>query len=289
MSAEDSSATADEPKSYDEILAQEVSEGLREFERPSVSLFLSAVSAGLDLGFSALVVAAVITLVTGVYGAPLTTLLVANAYTIGFIFVVLGRSELFTEHTTLAVLPVLDRQRSVRDLGRVWGIIYAGNLIGGIVFALFAVTIGPAFDIFDIAALDTIVTPYIKHEIGILFGTAVLAGWLMGLLSWLVSAARDSISRIFFVWLVTFVIGFTHIPHSIVGHIEMFAALITLQDVTLAEYFQFMVVASVGNAIGGTVFVALLKYGHAIGGSDARISAGDEEQRSVSEEYDEDI
>jgi formate/nitrite transporter FocA (FNT family) len=107
MSSEDSSTTLDEPKSYDEILSQEVDEGLREFERSSASLFLSALSAGLDLGFSALIVAAVITLVTGVYGTPLTTLLVANAYTIGFIFVVLGRSELFTEHTSLAVLPVL--------------------------------------------------------------------------------------------------------------------------------------------------------------------------------------
>jgi formate/nitrite transporter FocA (FNT family) len=288
MSSEDQSTTSDEPKSYDEILSQEVNEGLREFERSSVSLFLSAISAGLDLGFSALVVAAVLTLVTGVYGSPLTTLLVANAYTIGFIFVVLGRSELFTEHTSLAVLPVLDRQRSLSDLGRVWGIIYAGNIVGGIVFALFAVTIGPAFGIFDVAALGKIVAPFIEHSVKILFGAAVLAGWLMGLLSWLVSAARDSISRIFFVWLITFVIGFTHVPHSIVGHIEMFAALIAVSGVTLADYLQFMVVASVGNAIGGTVFVALLKYGHAMGGSDARIDADDEEQRSVSDEYDED-
>jgi formate/nitrite transporter FocA (FNT family) len=41
----------------------------------------------------------------------------------GFLFVILGRSELFTEHTTLAVLPVLDGRASLRQLGRLWGLI----------------------------------------------------------------------------------------------------------------------------------------------------------------------
>ena len=54
------------------------------------------------------------TLTEGALAEPVVELLVANMYAVGFIFVVLGRSELFTEQTTLAVLPVLNRPGHAR-------------------------------------------------------------------------------------------------------------------------------------------------------------------------------
>ncbi len=65
-------------------------------------------------------------------------------YAVGFIFVVLGRSELFTEQTTLAVLPVLSRRVSPVRLLRLWGIVYSGNLLGATLFAWLITIIGPA-------------------------------------------------------------------------------------------------------------------------------------------------
>lgn len=265
----------DEPKSYETILSQQIEEALSELNRPVDGLFLSGVSAGLDLGFSLLVVAAMLTLVHGVYDEPLTRLLVANAYTVGFIFVILGRSELFTEHTTLAVLPVLDGQSSVFDLGRLWGVVYAGNVIGGVVFAGVAIAVGPSFGIFELSVLSEVAKPFIEHSAMGLFGGALLAGWLMGLLSWLVGAAQETTSRIFFVWLVTLVIGFAHLPHCIAGNIEMAAAVAAVPDVTLADYGRFLLVATVGNAIGGTIFVALLKYGHVVRGESSEAVTAD--------------
>jgi formate/nitrite transporter FocA (FNT family) len=259
------SQASDAPKAYQDILAQEIREGLRELDRSATSLFLSAVSAGLDLGFSLVAIAAILTLVDG-QSELVQQLLIANAYTVGFVFVILGRSELFTEHTTLAVIPVLDRQRSVAALGRTWGVIYAGNLIGGVIFAGFAAIVGPEFGIFETAVLGEVVAPYVTHSTLGLFGGAILAGWLMGLLSWLVAAMRDSISRIFFVWFITLLIGFTHLPHSIAGQIEM-AAAVFATPIGLGAYGRFLLVATLGNAIGGVVFVALVKYGHVAQGS----------------------
>ncbi|WP_248905344.1 formate/nitrite transporter family protein [Halocatena marina] len=256
---------SDTQKSYNQVLAQEIRAGLREFNRSSSSLFLSAVSAGLDLGFTLIAVAAVATLAHG-QSELVSQLLTANAYTVGFIFVILGRSELFTEHTTLAVLPVLDRQRSIWDLASTWGIIYAGNILGGLIFAGFAVVIGPEFGIFELSVLGKIVAPYTTHSTLGLFGGAVLAGWLMGLLSWLVTAVRDSSGRIFFVWFTTLLIGFTHLPHSIAGHIEMTAAVLAT-PLGIGAYSHFLLVATLGNAIGGVFFVALVKYGHVARGS----------------------
>lgn len=111
--SDQSSSTSDTPKSYNQILAQEIEAGLRELDRSSSSLFLSAVSAGLDLGFSLLAIAALVILADG-QSELVQQLLVANAYTIGFIFVILGRSELFTEHTTLLSFPCwIDSDHSV--------------------------------------------------------------------------------------------------------------------------------------------------------------------------------
>lgn len=257
----------DEPKSYEDILGQQIREGMNELNRPAGGLFLSALSAGLDIGFGPLLMAVMITLSSGQLPEPVTELLLANLYAVGFVFVVMGRSELFTEHTTLAVLPVLDGQASVGSLARLWGIVYVANIIGGMAFAAFAVYVGPSLEVVDVAAFGEIGLALTEHPIGPLTAGAVLAGWLMGLLSWLVAAARDTISRLFFVWIIAASIGIAHLPHSIAGTVEVLMALFSGAGVTPMDYLRFLLAATVGNAVGGAIFVALLKYGHVVRGS----------------------
>jgi formate/nitrite transporter FocA (FNT family) len=133
-----------------DILHIQIRQGLSELNRPSSGLFLSALSAGLDIGFGPLFMAIVLT-VSEVSGSSVLTteLLMANAYAFGFVFVILGRSELFTEHTTLAVLPVLDGRATMSQLGRLWGVVYLGNGVGGAIFAGIIVLIAPALGVAD--------------------------------------------------------------------------------------------------------------------------------------------
>ena len=93
--------------------------------------------------------------------------------------------------------------------------------------------------------------------------SAILAGWLMGLVSWLVTAGRDTISEIVFVWLVTGTIGLAHFHHCIAGSVEVLAAVFAGQGTTLADFGHFLLFSTLGNVIGGVFFVALVKYGHA--------------------------
>lgn len=109
-------------RDYQAILDDEIAAGVRQFGRSRSGLALSSLSAGLDIGFGPLLMVVVLTLFAGRESEPVVRLLVANAYAVGFIFVILGRSELFTEHATLAVLPVLDGKASVSALGRMWGL-----------------------------------------------------------------------------------------------------------------------------------------------------------------------
>jgi len=226
-------------------------------------LFLSAVSAGLDIGFSLFLMGAMRTLIKGQLPPPISALLVANMYAVGFIFVVLGRSELFTEHTTLAVLPVLRGRATLASLGRLWVTIYVGNLMGAAGFALLAAWIGPGLGVISPPAFAEIAEPLIRPGWLMVAASGLLAGWLMGLLSWLVTAARDTFSQIFIVWMITISIGFTHLHHSIVGSVEVLAAVFAGQGVTLADYGRFLLWTTIGNAVGGTVFVALIKHTHA--------------------------
>lgn len=262
---ESSPATQSQAHSED-ILDTQISEGLNELNRESVGLFLSALSAGLDIGFGPLLIAVVVTVSSGQLSPPLMELLMASAYSIGFLFVILGQTELFTEHTTLAVLPVLDRQASVADLGRLWGLVYCGNIVGGTLFALFVIPIAISLGIAEPAAFAEVATKLTDHGVFTLFGAGVLAGWLMGLLSWLVTASSDTIGTVAVIFIVTGAIGFMHLPHSIAGNVEVLGGLVATNEVTLGDYGRFLLTSTAGNVVGGTVFVALLKYGHVVRG-----------------------
>lgn len=256
------------PTSSTDILARQIHAGLNQLERSASGLSLSAFSAGLDIGFGPLFMAVILTLSPASFGDPFKSLLVANAYAIGFVFVVLGRTELFTEHTTLAVLPVLDGRATFRQLFRLWGVVYVGNIVGAIVFAIGLAWLAPEYGIADPHVFAELARPLLNHSDFALFAGAVLAGWLMGLLSWLVGAADSMLARFAVVWLVATVIGLAHLPHAIAGTVEVVAAVFTSAAFTPADYAQFAVFATSGNVVGGTVFVALLKYGHIVRGGE---------------------
>ncbi|MDQ4077324.1 MAG: formate/nitrite transporter family protein [Chloroflexota bacterium] len=243
-----------------QIVEQEMSEGLSEIKRSTPSLFLAGLSAGLDVGFSLLFIAVTMTLVEGQLSDLVIEILIANAYAIGFIFVVMGRSALFTEYTALATLPVLTGRASLSSLARLWGVVYLANLVGGAIFAALAALLGPALGVVDPAIFGEIARGVVGHPWQIILLSGVLAGWLMGLLAWLVAAGRDTISQVVFVWLVAASIGFGHFHHSIVGTIEVLAGIFSAQGITLVDFGHFLLWATVGNAVGGVVFVALIAY-----------------------------
>jgi formate/nitrite transporter FocA (FNT family) len=249
-------------KSYETILEQEIAAGLTELERPAKALLLSGLSAGLDVSLSLLLMAVVHTLTDGVLSKPVSEILVALTYASGFLFVVLGRSELFTEHTTLAVLPVLDRRASLKQLGRLWGLVYVANQAGAAAFAAFLVFLGPRLGIIEPRVFGEIASGLVDHPGWVILLSGVLAGWLMGLLSWLVAASRDTIGQIFIVLLVTTAIGLCHLHHAVVGTAEVLAGVFSGAEATMADFGKFLLWATLGNMLGGFFFVALIKFGH---------------------------
>lgn len=251
------------PKSEFEILDEEIELGMREYNRSGISLLISAFSAGLEIGFSVYLIGILHFLYAGELSPENLRLILALAYPVGFIFVAIGRSELFTEHTTLAVLPVLNKSVGISDMIRLWAIIYAGNLLGGYVFALILNSFAPAMGIINRASFVAIAENLIRHDWLVIIGSGIGAGWLMGTLSWLVASSQETMSRIAIIFLVTFLIGIGGLHHSILGSIEVFSGLISgHNDISLADYLSFQLWATLGNAVGGIVFVAIIKFSH---------------------------
>jgi formate-nitrite transporter family protein len=248
-------------KSHGEILNEQIHEGVETYKKNPKGTFLSSLTAGLEIGFSYLLLCTVYSTFIAHFSESTVFKLMALVYPVGFILVILGKSVLFTEQTSLLTLPVLNRKQSIASLLKIWGLVISGNLLGGFIISGILIWIGPHLDIFDYTAITNIAKHNSHYDGIVILVSGVLAGWVMGLLSWLLTSAGDTISRIFIIFLITTILAFTGLHHSIIGNIEVFSGMLVSAEITLDDYLKFESLALLGNAIGGVVFVALFKYG----------------------------
>lgn len=254
-------AESEKPKKHEDIIEEQLEMGTRQYIAPTGRLALSAFTAGLEIGFSLMLMCILYTLFSDKYTLEGLQLILSLGYPLGFVFVVIGRSELFTEHTSLAMIPVLRGEKKVWEMFRLWGIIIGGNLLGGFIFALFLSWIGPAKGIISYDAFHYFGEKLVAHTTQVTLGSAVLAGWMMGLLAWLVTTAQETTSRIIVVVLITIIIGLGSLHHCIVGSVEMLAAVLACEAFDMLDYWYFLWPSVLGNTIGGAIFVSVLKFG----------------------------
>lgn len=263
--------------SYRNILEREMEDALTEMHRPTQGLFLSGLSAGLNLSFGALFMGMALTYSGGFPSKLVQQAVLGGVSAIAFLFVVLGQTELFTAHSTMAVLPVLDGRASVRELGRIWAVTYVSNLAGCVLFAALVAALGPRMGIVAPVAFGSLADALLLHPGWVILLSGVLAGWLMGLATWLSASSRDTVGRIFFVLIVTGTIGFGPFHHAILGTTETVTALLLGRGVAVTDVGRFLLWTTTGNVIGGAVFVGLLNYGHvALAGDEVEVDVDDE-------------
>jgi len=250
----------DTAKSHGEILREQLSDAQETYEKSPQSILLSSLTAGLEIGFSYLMICSLFHFLSGKIAEDTIFKMMAFVYPLGFILVVLGQSILFTEQTALLTLPVLNKKRDILSLLRIWGLVISGNLIGGYLISLILLWLGPNLHLFDKEAVVKIAKHVLDFSLTVILVSAIFAGWLMGLLSWLLASARDTISRIVIIFLITAVMAFTGLHHSIIGSVEIFSGMMSSPEISFLDYLTFEGTALLGNAFGGAIFVALLKY-----------------------------
>ena len=255
--------TVEQPKEPYEIMVEQIEAGLKEHRRSNIGLFLSSLSAGLEVGFSILAIGIIYTLFNTEVSTGKLYLMMALVYPLGYIFVIIGRSELFTEHTVLATIPVLNGEASYKSLLNLWVIIYLGNLLGGYLFGIIVLQFNTGTHLISLDFFHFVSQKMIAYSPGNILVSSIMAGWLMGTLSWLLSSAQDTLSRVAMIIFITFFISIAGLHHCIVGSIEIFMAFFgNANDVSGLEFLKFQGLSTLGNIIGGVVLVALVKYAH---------------------------
>jgi formate/nitrite transporter FocA (FNT family) len=115
-----------------QIYAVAVRTGEDELKRSSTGLAVSGLAAGLGMGLTALGQASILTVVGE---QPQSHLLASLLYPLGFIVVILGRQQLYTENTLFPVIVALDQRRHVRNTLRLWALVFVANVLGALLFA----------------------------------------------------------------------------------------------------------------------------------------------------------
>jgi formate/nitrite transporter FocA (FNT family) len=245
----------------DDALHYSIEEGLEQIKRPALALWLSAIAAGLIVGFSAMAVAVVLT-ATADMQIPdlLRRILAAFVYPLGFVVCVLSGAQLFTEHTATALYPVLDRKATCGQLIRLWSLVILGNLVGAVGCGLLHCGASEVVDARQ--GFLELGHHLVNFSSGGLLISAVMAGWLMALGAWLAVSSPRTIAQITVIYIVTFLIGIGGLHHSIAGSVELFTAMFLGSDFAPSEALRFVLLALLGNLIGGSCFVALLNYAH---------------------------
>lgn len=232
-------------------------EGLEELSRPASSLAWSGLAAGLSMGLSLAG--------EGFLDAALPPsmpgreLLTNFGYTLGFLVVVLGRQQLYTENTLTAVVPVLHERTlgALGRLGRLWLIVFVANVAGTLAFAA-AAAYTDMFPAEARRAFTTIGLHAVQSDALTTFLRAIPAGWMIALMVWLQPAAGSA--RMFVVIVLSYFVGLGGLAHVIAGSAEV-AYVVMSGDVGWGVYWGgFLVPTLLGNTIGGAVLVAALNH-----------------------------
>jgi formate/nitrite transporter FocA (FNT family) len=239
-------------------------EGEEELRRPPAALAWSGFAAGLSMGFSFIAEGM---LTSHLPAQPWRPLISRAGYCVGFLIVILGRQQLFTENTLTVVLPLLARKdltTLVRML-RLWGLVLAANLVGTFLFALCLGKIG-VFDARVQQCLTEIGVEHLGVGFGIVLVRAIFAGWLIALMVWLLPGAESA--RVSIVIIVTYLVGISGFNHIIAGSTTMFFLVVTKVISWPTYVLHFFIPTLLGNVMGGFALVAALGHAQVVGGKE---------------------
>jgi formate/nitrite transporter FocA (FNT family) len=253
-------------RSAHEIFDQVVANAREELSRSSTALMFSGLAGGISMGLTGLSVALAISYLGD---GPIQQFVSFFFYPVGFIVVVIGRAQLFTENTLYPVVLVLDEHKHLLNTLRLWGVVFASNVAGAVFVGWLLMKTGALPPNFA-DALAGLGLHAAEGHFTLIFAKGVIGGWLIALVAWMVTASHWTIGQIVVTWFLTFIVGAGHFSHCIASSAEIVAAVMS-GHLQFINYFQWLLPATLGNIVGGVAIVTVLNYGQ------VRLGEGTEE------------
>ena len=231
-------------------------DGDEELSRPAKALLFSGFIAGILISFSFLF-KAVLTMYLP--DKPWSNLITSIGYTTGFIIVILGRLQLFTENTITTIIPLFKdfSPGKFMKVMRLWGLVLLANLTGTLAAAFFFST--PTFVspeliavMHDIASHVVVMTPMENIIKGI------PAGILIAAIVWMMPLSRSF--SFFLILFFTYFISLGGFAHIVVGSGELAYEVINGRADLYDYFIRFLLPTGFGNILGGTLVFTLLIY-----------------------------
>ena len=242
---------AREEPEIEEAFDRLVQEGDDRLSRPLLPLLATGFLGGVDVGIGVLAYLVV-------KHETQNSLLGALAFTIGFVALLMARSELFTENFLVPVTAVVAGRGSIGQLARLWGVTLALNLAGGFVVAGMVAAALP-----DVRPTAVEAGSHYYAQLGVSwrsFFLAVLAGTVITLLTRMQHATDDLGVKLVPAVLMSFVLVAGQLFHSVLDSILMFAGLLSGgADYNWADWFAALLWSAFGNLVGGLVLVTAVR------------------------------
>ncbi|MBD3676848.1 MAG: formate/nitrite transporter family protein [Rhodobacteraceae bacterium] len=232
-------------------------DGDYELSRPASALWWSGVAAGLAISSSVLCKGFLVSILPDTEWAPGISNL---GYTVGFLLVILGRMQLFTENTITPILPLLlaPTRTHLWRTARLWTIVFVANLIGCAAAALVLVW-GKIIPDERFHGILSVSRHYAEATSLEHFTWGIPAGFIIAALVW-VSPRMEGAGEVLMIVILTYMIGLGGLSHVVAGSTELFVLVargeISLYDALVGGILP----AFAGNVLGGTGIFATLTY-----------------------------
>jgi formate/nitrite transporter FocA (FNT family)/nucleotide-binding universal stress UspA family protein len=223
----------------------EITSGLRE-------LFFAAVAGGFAITITYLLYASM----SAATESPIAAVLL---YPLGFIYIIIGGYQLYTENTLPPVALTLERLASVPALFRHWLVVLAGNFTGGAVGAV-VLAYGGVFSPEAATVAVELAEKGIETSATALFFKGAFAGLIVAGVVWMNFAARDTVSRVLIVYLAFLAIPLGNLFHVVVSFTESVYLMLVGGPGMLTALSEFVLPVLLGNTVGGVVLVTVVNY-----------------------------
>ncbi|WP_299262849.1 formate/nitrite transporter family protein [Halorientalis sp.] len=239
--------------STDEVFQRIIAAADEEITSGSRELFFSGLAAGFAITITFLLYASLTASTGG------DTILSVMLYPLGFIYIIIGGYQLFTENTLPPVALTLERLASIPALLRNWAVVLTGNFAGGALGAI-ALVFGGVLSPEAATAATSLAQKGVTTAWWPLFTKAAFAGLIVAGVVWVEYAARDTVSRLVVIYLAFLAIPLGGLYHSVVSFTEMVYLVVRGDLAFLTGLVDFVLPVLLGNTVGGVVLVTVVNY-----------------------------